>query len=456
MKKQNKQLRRTGGKIKVKKSAKPLNKDNFIFSPERKKVDSLTLEPRKLKVKIVALGGGGASILAEIAPKIKGASFLAIDTDTRTVQKLRYKNKIKTLLFGEKKTAGSGTGMDPGLALEAALEEKDKVAKALAGQDLCIFIGCLGGGVASGAGTVFAQISREQKSVNIGIFTLPFDFEGEKKEKIAKKALIELREKLNAVIAIHNEKIFQLVDKKTSLKKSLSSLNQVFANWLAELFETISQPNLINIDFADLKSILGGRGEDLFFNQILTYGPSRGEEATRKIFQSLLLNQGPQKPKRMLFNIVGGSDLAIKEVELISRKIASLNEKAKIIFGISQNQKYKGKIKVSLIALSSPETEDKKIVSAIQPKIKKIAKAKTAKKMKFIQKKLQTQLPNKNNQIKEIGSDKTLEDYLNLLPGAEKNRRTGVEAQEAKKANQEKEWSNDRHWEVPTFLRSRK
>lgn len=440
----------------TKNNTKPVKRENFIFSPERTKVNSTELEPRKLKVKIIALGGGGASILSEIAPKIKGATFLAIDTDTRTAQKLRYKTKIKTLLFGEKKTGGSGTGMDPALAMEAALEEKDRVAKALSGQDLCVFIGCLGGGVASGAGTVFAQISREQKSVNVGIFTLPFDFEGEKKEKIAKKALLELREKLNAVIAINNEKIFQLVDKKTSLKKSLSSLNQVFANWLSELFETISQPNLINIDFADLKSILGGRGEDLFFNQILTTGPSRGEEASRKIFQSHLLNQEPQKPKRILFNIVGGSDLAIKEVELISRKIASLNERAKIIFGISQNPKYKGKIKVSVLALSSPEIENKKTVQEIPEKIKKLTPAKKAKKTKFYQKKILSKTINKINPTEEIKSNKTLDDYLNLLPGNEKGRRTGLEAQEAKKADQEKEWANDRHWEVPTFLRSRK
>jgi cell division protein FtsZ len=216
------------------------------------------LKPRKIKIKVVGIGGGGASIVSEIARHLKGVSFLVADTDIRTFKKLTKKRhdrgyfwsggRIKGFQFGQNLLGGMGTGMDVELAQKAAEAERERIAKIFKDQDLLIFVACLGGGVGSGASLVFSEEARIQKKISLGIFTLPFSFEGEKKMKIARRALQKLQENLSGTIFVPNEKIFQIIDKKTPLKKALSSLNQIFANFLADLIEVISKPNLINIE----------------------------------------------------------------------------------------------------------------------------------------------------------------------------------------------------------------
>lgn len=246
-------------------------------------------------------------------------------------------------------------------------------------------MGSLGGGVASGAGPVFASCCTEQKNISIGIFTLPFQFEGEKKMKIAKKALVDLQDSLSGVIVVPNEKILELVDKKTPLKKSLSALNQVFVGWLCDLMGVISRPGLINIDFADLKTILSGRGKVLFFGEGVAHGPNRAEEAVKNIFQNPFSEGAPVMVKKILFNVTGGKDLGLKEVETVSNQIAKLNPKAKIIFGISEDATYNGKIKVTLLCVSDTEKAEKTEKKITQRKkksnkIKLITKRQTSKK----------------------------------------------------------------------------
>ena len=434
-------------------------KQKAKLNKERQKNTSPSFRVKQVKIKVVGLGGGGCSIVEEMAHDIKGVSFVLADTDRRVFKRAKNKPSLKVFHFGEAITGGMGTGMNPELALKAAENEKEKIAKIFQGQDLSIIVGSLGGGVSSGAAPLFAEIAKQQKNITLGIFTLPFEFEGEKKAKVAKKAFEQICESLSAVVLVPNEKIFQLTDRKTPLKKSLSFLNQVFVFWIGNLIEVISKPSLINIDFADLSSILKGNGETLFFGEAIAKGPARAEEIIKKVFQNPVLD-APSNVKRILFNIAGGKDLAIKEVAAISQAIASLNDRAKIIFGISQSSQYNGAIKLTLLALSDDRqvVAKKKLVEKI---IVKNGKAQVLKKKGNSVKKAQNGngsklkvQKNKNNNGK-VKQGFISEHSLAKNNQGERVRRSAVEAKEAQEKVQEKEWAGERNWEVPAFLRSR-
>ncbi|MDO8524424.1 MAG: cell division protein FtsZ [bacterium] len=390
---------------------------------------------RKIKVKIVGIGGGGASIVSEVSSLLKAYSFVACDTDIRTAKKI--KKGVKFFQLGSNVLNGMGTGMNTDLAGKIANDEKDKIEQIFAGQDICVLVGCLGGGVASGAGPIFAAAAKNQKCLSIGIFTLPFIFEGEKKMKVARKAITELKEYLSGIIVVSNEKIFQLTDKKISLKKALSFLNQFFALWLAELLDVVFKPSLVNIDFADLKAILKDRGHTLFFSQAQAAGVNRVDDIIKNIFQNNLLSEPPKNVKRALFNISGGKDLKLKEVELISEEISRLNPKAKIIFGISQVSQQKEKIKVVLLAVCE---DDKKL---------KILEEKPKEEPVKLKKKSPTpplRLPKRRS---GVGGS--------VVPVVvEKTRRTAIEAQKAEDEAEKIEWLTETDWDVPAFMRNNK
>jgi cell division protein FtsZ len=346
------------------------------------------------------------------------------------------------LQFGEKLARGLGTGMDIDLAQKAAEEDKEKLVKIFKDQDIIIIVGCLGGGVASGAGPLLARLAQEQKAVTLGIFTLPFSFEGEKKMQLAKKASERLKDNLSGIIVVPNEKIFQIADKKMPLKKSFSVLNQIFAAWLNGLLEIILKPSLINIDFADLKTIVESRGSSMFLGQAITHGPNRAEEAVKNIFHNQLFDGPPKLVDKILFNITGGRDLNIKEVEVVSQSISQLNPKAKIIFGLSQDTKYSGKMKVTLLAVSEGERrriteKDSEAAKKSKIKIRHILRPK-----------------------KRVGALSAKVDKKKGRLGLSSNfkntvRKTGLEVQEAREAQTQEELVREVTWEIPAFLRKR-
>jgi len=382
--------------------------------------------------------------VSEMASDLKGVSFLVADTDEKVLKKV--KKGIRTFQFGEKMIGGMGTGMNVELARKAATEEKERISRIFRDQDLVILVGSLGGGVASGAGPVFASQVLEQKNLSVGIFTMPFSFEGEKKMKIAKKALVELRENLSGVIVVPNEKIFGLVDKKTPLKKSLSALNQAFSVWLQDLIGLISKPGLINVDFADLKTILSAKGKILFFGQGVAAGPNRAEEAVKNIFQNPFADGEPKNVRRILFNIAGGKDLGLKEVETVSRQISKLNPKARIIFGISEDISTHSRIKVTLLCVSDSEKSER---------TEKKGALKKSKKGKLISGKLASKksAPSKAKKEKEKEKEKDEEDQQEK--DQQKTRRSALEVKKEEKEEKDREWANEPDWEIPAFLRNK-
>jgi len=376
---------------------------------KKKKQD--ILKSRKIRIKVVGIGGGGASIVSEMSKALKGINFVVADTDEKTFKKVR--KGIRRFQFGEKMVFGMGTGMDPELAQKAALAEKSKILKLFEGQDLIVLVAALGGGVGSGAAPVFAELIQKSKAISIGIFTLPFEFEGGKKMKIAKKAALQLQESLSGVIVVPNEKIFEITDKKMPLKKALGSLDDIFSDWMADLLNVILKPSLINIDFADLKTILKGKGHQIFFSQGVSAGPNRVEDVLKKVFKNPIFDSGPKQVSRILFNITGAKDLKLKEVQFISQAVSELNSRARIVFGILNSPAYAGKIKMTLLAVSDPDKKQKK------PK----RKSKKTKPKEKVKKKVK--------------------------------RKTAMEVKKEKEEKEKQEWEKGVSFDVPAFMRKK-
>jgi len=310
------------------------------------KKESISNGVHKTKIRIIGIGGGGGSIVSEIMSRIKKADFVVANTDARALRTIKG---AKQFQFGKDLTNGLGTGMNVELGEAAAQNEKEKIKKLFDGQDICILIACLGGGTGCGATPVFAKISKSLNCLTYGIFTLPFKFEGEKKMEIAKEALLKIRPHLNIYSVIPNERIFQIINKDTPLRDALSAINKQLAENLEGLIEMIYLPGLINIDFADLKTILSGRGRLVYLKMVRI--KDLKEEAAKKLISSQLYPYTIQGARGILYNILGGKNLRLSDVSKISKIIsASLNKNAKIIFGINQRPKKQENIDLTILA----------------------------------------------------------------------------------------------------------
>jgi len=442
-------------------------KQNFVFSPEAL---------FKAKIKVVGIGGGGGSIVAEIGRSLQKATFLIADTDIRALKK---RSAIKHLWFGENLTHGLGTGVNLDLAQQAAQESKEKFKDIFAGQDIVIFIASLGGGLGSGATQTFIDAAKEFGGITLGIFTLPFKFEGKNKSKIAQTALKSLRQSLNVSLVIPNEKIFKIIDANTPITEAFSMVNKSLIGSLESLIDLIYNPGIINIDFADLKTILRGKGNQAFLNTIEESGKDRAEKTCEKVFSNPLLQNYGFTAENILFNIVGAENLSMFEVEKISRHISELNPKAKIIFGISKNPKLKGKIKTTIL-MTGPSFKDGEVKEVTVPteNLKIELKNKEQKGKAKITKAKSKKVQNKETKDKKSAGKATdgsfvpaFEEALStvaILPEKRLNiidtslpsdlnkrtiRRSGLEVKKAQDQEEKKKQDQEKEWEIPAFLR---
>lgn len=428
---------------------------------------------KKIKIRLIGIGGGGSSIVSEIAQRVKGASFFAANTDLKALGGLS--KKVRKFHFGQDLTHGLGTGMNPQIGEEAAKNERERIKNILEGQDFVILVACLGGGLGSGAAPIFARISKNLGNLTYGIFTLPFKFEGEKKMEIAKNSLDRLRTNLNTLSIIPNERIFQIIDRTTPLKKALSATNKNLSDSLQSLIEIISKPGLINIDFADLRTIFEGRGRLTYLNSI-EVGKDDDKEAIEKVINFPLYPYGIEGAKGVLFNISGQKNLSLAQVDQISRTISGLvHKEAKIIFGISKTQKG-SKIKLSLLATgcgqrslsgrskkrSKPKSQPKPQPSS-RPKPKPESKPKPKPKQ-FI--KPQVQLKKKKVEPKKIKvkiiQPKT-STHLKKRPVKKKKvikkevkiRKNAIQVKKEIEEEEAEIISKEKFWETPTFSRKK-
>ena len=438
----------------------------FRRNQENKITNRVSNGVKKIKVRVIGIGGGGGNIISEIAQRIKNkVSFFAADTDFKALNSLP--RNVEKFQFGKNLTQGLGTGMNPEIAKAAAKNEKERIKQILRGQDFVILIASLGGGVGSGASSIFAKISQNFGNITYGIFTLPFSFEGEKKMEIAKDALRKLRRKLNAFTILPNERIFQIIEKNTPLKKSLSVINKSLADSLQNLIEFISMPGLINIDFADLKTIFEGRGSLAYLNSAEVKGPNQIEELAKKVVSSPLIPYTVQGAKEVLFNIDGGLNLNMSQVEQIGKTISSsINPKARVAFGITQNKKEGIKITLLVNGCKWDEWEQKKEKPKKQPKEKQAlitkiqdynslapsrSRSKQASKpKKMVRKKTKEKLPEfpkvQQPEIIQIPTEEPEKVEIKV-------RKNALEMKESIEKEEKKMITQERKWETPAFLR---
>lgn len=313
---------------------------------------------KKAKIRIIGVGGGGSNIVSELANKVGKISCVVANTDKQALKS--FGRNVLPFHFGEDLTHGLGAGMNCELAEKAALLSKDKIEKLFKGYDFCIIVSTLGGGTGSGATPVFAKIAKKLNVLTLGIFTLPFTFEGEKKQQIARDALQKLRFYFNSLIIVPNDRIFQTIEKNTPLKEAFSFINDNLAKSLQGLIETIYFPGIINIDFADLKAVLQGKGKIAYLNTIELEGEKRVLEMNQDVLSSPLYPYNLKGAKKILFNIIGNKELLLSDVSRISKIIfEQVFSDAKIIFGVSQNQEIKDKIKVCIFATGCSFKDDK-------------------------------------------------------------------------------------------------
>ncbi len=325
----------------------------------------------KTKIKVIGIGGGGCSIVNELSLKIKKIDFVAANTDMQALEKMGP--RVKKFSFGYEITHGLGAGMDIAAGKLSAEKSAEKIKKLFQDVDFCILVSCLGGGTGSGAVPVFAKIVKEVGIVNLGIFTFPFKFEGQRRTKIAQDAIKDIRPHLNAVSIIPNDRIFNIIDNNTPLMSSLSAINKCLTDNIEGLIELLYLPGLINIDFSDLKTILQRKDQVAYLNTSESQGDEKAQEATKKVLQHPLYQYGIKGADRILFNIAGGRELGMKDVEYISDRITDFNRRAKIIFGVSHHSKYKNKIRITLLATGCDREKSQKKLTVKNKKPKTAA-----------------------------------------------------------------------------------
>lgn len=300
------------------------------------------------KIKVIGVGGGGNSAINRMVESgIKGVEFIAINTD---VQALHYNKASKKLHIGKAVTRGLGAGMNPDLGKQAAEESQNEIRDLLKDSDM-VFVTCgLGGGTGTGASPVVAEIARDLGALTVSVVTKPFQFEGAQRKNIAERGLTELSDKVDTIITIPNDKLLQVIDKKTSLLDAFQVVDTVLQQGVQGIAELITVPGLINVDFADVKAVMANAGSAL-----MGIGQAGGEnkalEAAKAAINSPLLEMNIDGARGVLFTITGGAGLGMNEVNEAAKIItAAAEEDAKIIFGAVIDPKLKDEIKVTVVA----------------------------------------------------------------------------------------------------------
>ena len=326
----------------------------MFIKPDAKKV---------ARIKLVGLGGAGCNAVSGMVNtnKVGGVDFIAVNTDAQALLMAKSDAKIQ---IGEQITRGLGSGGDPETGKQAAEESRENISDYLEGADL-VFITCgEGGGTGTGAAPVVAEIAKQAGALTIAVVTKPFKFEGTKRMIIANEGISKLKQKVDALITIPNQKVLDSSDSKLSLLDAFREVDSVLSQGVKGLSEIITLPGLINVDFADVKTIMYNAGTAIMGIGLGT-GERRAMQAVKKSMISPLLEFSIEGAKGILFNIVGGENLTMQEVneaaELMTR---SVDPNAQIIFGAAIDSDLTDEIKITLIATRFDEQKTKKVIEA--------------------------------------------------------------------------------------------
>lgn len=317
------------------------------------------------KIKVIGVGGGGNNAVNRMVEcGVRGIDFIAMNTDRQALYSSKAEVKLQ---IGEKITRGLGAGANPDIGGKAAEENRNEITEALKGADMIFITAGMGGGTGTGAAPVVAEIAKEMGILTVGVVTKPFTFEGAKRLIHAEKGVEELKNKVDTLVTIPNDRLLQVADKKTTMVEAFIMADEVLKQGIQGISDLIAVPNLINLDFADVKTIMSDKG--IAHMGIGTAeGDDRATEAAKQAIRSPLLETSIEGAKSVLLNITGGDDLGIFEVNEAADLIRSAVDKdANIIFGAGIDETLGDAIKITVIATGfDTEVVDGKIVKRIK------------------------------------------------------------------------------------------
>jgi len=301
------------------------------------------------RIKVVGVGGGGGNAVNQmIEMGIEGVQFLVTNTDLQSLKNSRASIKLQ---IGEKLTRGLGVGGDPEKGRQSALEDTEKIIEALEGADMVFITAGLGGGTGTGAAPIIASLATELGALTVAVVTKPFRFEGRRRQRQAEQGLGELRECVDTVITIPNERLLNAISRQTPILESFKFADDVLRQAVQGISDIITVPGLINVDFADVKTIMEGMGMALMGTGSAT-GENRALEATQRAISSPLLEEASiEGAKGLLVNVTGGTDLTLFEVnEAMSIIHDSADPDANIIFGAVLDERLADEMRITVIA----------------------------------------------------------------------------------------------------------
>ena len=316
---------------------------------------------RNARMKVIGIGGaGGNAVNRMIDEDLEGVEFISMNTDAQALKNSRAQ---VTLQIGKKLTRGLGAGARPEVGRQAFSESEEDVRRALDGADLVFVTAGMGGGTGTGAAPMVAEIAREMGALTIGVVTKPFSFEGKKRERQAAQGLAELRRSVDTMILVPNDRLLAVVPKGTSFRHALKKADEVLLNATQGISDLIRVTGEVNVDFADVRTIMAARGPALMGSGF-GEGDNRAQEAAQEAISSPLLDDVSIAGARgVLINITGGLDLAIDEVTQISSIIQEeAGDEAEIIFGAVHDPELEGKIRVTVIATGFDTAADDKVI----------------------------------------------------------------------------------------------
>ena len=310
------------------------------------------VEPSKMDtfalIRVIGVGGSGcAAISRMIQSKLRGVEFVAINTDA---QSLAHNEAGVKVQIGKETTRGLGAGADPEIGRKAVEENKEEIYEVIKGADM-VFVTCgMGGGTGTGAAPMIAEITKELGALTVGVVTKPFAFEGERRAKIAELGIEELKDKVDTLITIPNDRLLSVIDKKTSLYDAFMIVDDVLRQGVQGISDLIILHGIINVDFADVRAIMADAGSALMGIGRAS-GDNRALEAAHAAIESPLLDLSIEGAKGILFNITGGPDLSMYEIDEAAKAITeAADHDANIIFGAIIDEAMQGEIKITVVA----------------------------------------------------------------------------------------------------------
>lgn len=310
------------------------------------------------KIRVIGIGGGGGNAIASMInnSNIQGVEFVTINTDAQALLLNPASTKVQ---IGENITKGLGSGGDPEIGRQAAEESAEKIKDMLEGSDMVFLTAGMGGGSGTGATPVIAQLAKEVGALTVGVVTKPFTFEGTRRMVAAEDGIENLKDKVDTLIVIPNQRIMDVVDRKLSLLEAFKVADSVLSQGVQGISELITMPGLINVDFADVRTIMSNAGSSLM--GIGTgIGENRAQAAARAAISSPLLEISMEGARGVLFNIIGGPDLTMSEVDEAAKIISgSADSDANIIFGATIDESMHDQLRITVVATGFDQTKQR-------------------------------------------------------------------------------------------------